>query len=188
MGEQHHLWRGGDLVASTNQPNWTVMEAEEAKNAERMRALRYKTHASSAALMIENVERPVPKANELLLQTIAVGLNPLDIKLLKNPINEIMGLKLPFIPGRDFTAIVIDNSRVEDSRFQIGSIVWGITPNPMKDGSLCEVYLSVGELRHSGPEKTGHALRPCVVGLNATGGADCGGELGALFALAEEEE
>lgn len=120
------------------------MEAEEAKNAERMRALRYKTHASSAALIIENVERPVPEAKELLLQIIAVGLNPLDIKLLKNPIHEIMGLKLPFIPGRDFTAIVIDNSRIEDSRFQIGSIVWGMTPNPMKDGSLCE-YICLSE-------------------------------------------
>lgn len=136
------------------------MTEEEAKNAESMRALRYKTHASSAALMIENVERPVPGPNELLLQIIAVGLNPLDVKLLKNPINEIMGLKLPFIGGRDFTAIVVDNSCVMDSRFQQGSVVWGMTPNPMKDGSLCEYICLKEEFVTLAPRRHGVRFDP----------------------------
>ncbi len=125
-----------------------ILRMEEGKAAESMRALRYKTHASSAALMIENVEKPIPGRNEILIQVIAFSINPMDVKVLTNPLNEIM-MQLPHVPCRDFTGTVVDTSRVEDSRFMLGSIVWGMMPHPVSDGSarefICveEQYLSL---------------------------------------------
>jgi alcohol dehydrogenase len=116
---------------------------EETKAAEQMLCLRFKAHGSSSALKIEEVERPMPLRGQLLIKVIAFSLNPLDIKLLNNPLAELM-MKLPHVPARDFSGIVVENSAVDSSFYQIGSVVMGMTPNAMKNGAACE-YLCIAE-------------------------------------------
>lgn len=115
---------------------------EETKNENNiMSALLYKSHARSAALEVGKVEVPRPLKNELLLKVIAFSVNPIDVKLLENPLRT---LKLPHIPGRDFTAQVVNHDQCEDSRYQDGDIVFGMTPDMFANGCACE-YIAIGQ-------------------------------------------
>jgi NADPH:quinone reductase-like Zn-dependent oxidoreductase len=51
-------------------------------------------------LSYEDVSLPVPAAGEILVKTIAVSINPIDWKLRRGDLKELMPLELPAILGR----------------------------------------------------------------------------------------
>ncbi|HZL70568.1 MAG TPA: alcohol dehydrogenase catalytic domain-containing protein [Candidatus Limnocylindrales bacterium] len=58
-------------------------------------------------LSYEDVSIPVPAAGEVLVQTIAASVNPIDWKLRRGDLREMMPLEFPAILGRDLSGEVV---------------------------------------------------------------------------------
>src|SRR5437764_10090441 len=65
--------------------------------AERMKAVRYCEYGSPDVLKIQEVEKPVPNENELLIKVRAASLNFIDIALVRGPwiLRLLSGLRKP---------------------------------------------------------------------------------------------
>src|SRR5215470_4253924 len=108
--------------------------------AERMKAIRYCEYGSPDVLKIEEVEKPVPKEDELLVKVHAASLNFIDAGLVRGPsvLRLMSGLRKPKFTGfgLDFAGVVeAVGSNVTE--FKPGDEVFG-----GKRGSVAE-YVSV---------------------------------------------
>ncbi|MBA1291144.1 quinone oxidoreductase family protein [Pseudomonas japonica] len=82
-----------------------------------MKALQFSSTGDLAALQVVELSRPVPAADEILVQIKAAGLNPSDVK---NVLGRFPYTTMPRVPGRDFAGVV-----VEGPQALIGQAVWG---------------------------------------------------------------
>jgi NADPH:quinone reductase len=73
-----------------------------------MKALRFNKTGSIEELKVVSVDDPVPQPGEVIVQVQAAAINPSDVKGVLGKIKETMP---PRIPGRDFSGIVISNSK-----------------------------------------------------------------------------
>jgi NADPH:quinone reductase-like Zn-dependent oxidoreductase len=95
---------------------------------ERMKAIRYCEYGSPDVLKVEEVEKPVPKDNELLVRVRAASLNWIDAGLVRGPsvLRLISGLRKPKFTGfgQDFAGVVeaVGNDVTE---FKTGDEVFG---------------------------------------------------------------
>jgi len=72
-----------------------------------MKAVRIHEFGKSDVMKIEEIERPVPAADEILIKVYASGVNPADYAI-RNGGNDFLKplLKLPLILGSDAAGIV----------------------------------------------------------------------------------
>ena len=81
-----------------------------AAGAERMKAIRYCEYGSPDVLQVAEVEKPVPKDNEVLVRVRAASLNSLEAVIIRDLwVTRLMGgLRKPKITrfGRDFAGVV----------------------------------------------------------------------------------
>src|SRR2546423_6258988 len=112
--------------------------------AERMKAIRYCKYGSPDVLHVEEVERPVPNDNEVLVRVRAASLNSLEAVIIRDLwITRLMaGLRKPKITrfGRDFAGVVEAVGK-SVSEFKAGNEVFGV-----KWGAVAE-YVCVFEQR-----------------------------------------
>src|SRR4051794_34037904 len=87
-------------------------------------------------LKTENIPVPTPKENEVLVEVHAVGVNPVDWKIVEG-LFEVPA-KFPRIVGQDFSGTVIDAGQATHG-YQKGDLVYGFA-----NGSYAE-YVSVKE-------------------------------------------
>ena len=86
-----------------------------------MRAVRLSQHGGPEVLSVEDVDRPEPGPNELLLEVAAAGVNPVDTYFRDGSYPPV---DLPFTPGVDVSGTVVDRGdAVED--FESGDRVFG---------------------------------------------------------------
>jgi len=72
-------------------------------------------------------DKPVPAANEVLIQVKAVGVNPLDLKVRAGYLKDLMPKVMPAILGWEFAGIVAQvGTQVAD--FKVGDEVFGLLP------------------------------------------------------------
>lgn len=89
---------------------------------DRMRAVRVHEHGGPDALAVETVERPEPDADEIVVETRAVGYNPMDALVREGHLD----VSLPAIPGGDISGVV--HAVGEDvTDFEPGDPVYGTT-------------------------------------------------------------
>ena len=104
--------------------------------AEHMKAIRYCDYGSPDVLKIEEIEKPMPKENELLVRVRAASLNFIDAGLVRGPsvLRLISGLRKPKFTGfgQDFAGVV-DAVGTNVSEFKPGDEVFG-----GKRGSVAE--------------------------------------------------
>jgi NADPH:quinone reductase-like Zn-dependent oxidoreductase len=104
--------------------------------SERMKAIRYCEYGPPDVLKVEEVEKPVPKDDELLVRVRAASLNFIDAGLVRGPLvgRFIFGLRKPKFTGfgQDFAGVVeaVGNNVTE---FKAGDEVFG-----GKRGSVAE--------------------------------------------------
>jgi NADPH:quinone reductase-like Zn-dependent oxidoreductase len=106
-----------------------------------MKAVRINEFGGTEVLKIQEIERPVPAADEILIKVYASGVNPADW-VIREGGNDFLKpiLKLPLILGWDVAGIVEDvGSNVTD--FKKGDEVYGI-PNFPGDGSYAEYVIA----------------------------------------------
>jgi NADPH:quinone reductase-like Zn-dependent oxidoreductase len=57
-------------------------------------------------LKYEEMQRPEPKDDEILIRVIAAGVNPVDASIRSGKFAKIFGTRLPLIPGSDIAGVV----------------------------------------------------------------------------------
>ena len=86
-----------------------------------MRAVRLQDHGGPDVLDVEEVDRPDPAENELLVEIAAAGVNPVDTYFREG---SYPPAELPFSPGVDFAGTVAEVGDAVES-FQSGDRVYG---------------------------------------------------------------
>jgi NADPH:quinone reductase-like Zn-dependent oxidoreductase len=61
------------------------------------------------------VPRPEPKENEILIRVIAGSVNPVDAAIRQGYLAQLIGDKLPLIPGMDAAGVVEKPERRSES-------------------------------------------------------------------------
>ncbi|MDI1361158.1 NADP-dependent oxidoreductase [Methylotenera sp.] len=88
-----------------------------------MKALILKRYGKSDQLAFADIPQPTIKPDEMLVQVLAAGLNPIDYVIPKGMFKPILKLKLPATMGSDLAGIVVEvGSRV--TRFKPGDAVY----------------------------------------------------------------
>jgi NADPH:quinone reductase-like Zn-dependent oxidoreductase len=89
-----------------------------------MRAVRFHEYGPPSVLVVETVDRPQPKAGEVLARIHFAGVNPIDWKLRTGNLQRYMPIPLPATPGLDFSGTV-DALGDEVMGFAVGDRVFG---------------------------------------------------------------
>lgn len=101
-----------------------------------MKAIVIKTYGNEDVLDYVDVERPEPKADEVLVKVHAAAVNPIDWKI-RDGMGERFGLKLPLILGGDIAG-TIEEVGVEVKNFKQGDAVYGMTVSGGFSGGYAE--------------------------------------------------
>ncbi|WP_375436391.1 NADP-dependent oxidoreductase [uncultured Hymenobacter sp.] len=102
-----------------------------------MKAVRIHAFGGPEVLQLEEVARPVPAADEILIQVYASGVNPVDWVVREGGNDALRAyLTLPMILGWDAAGVVTEVGSAVTG-FQIGDAVYG-EPNFPGDGSYAE--------------------------------------------------
>jgi NADPH:quinone reductase-like Zn-dependent oxidoreductase len=94
-----------------------------------MKAMVAHQYGGSEVLKLEDVPRPEPKENEVLVRVIASGVNPADPLIVSGRYAKEFGTHLPLVSGYDVAGIVektganINKLKVGDSVY--GYVLWG---------------------------------------------------------------
>jgi len=88
-----------------------------------MKALIFKRYGKSPEIGFAELPRPTPKADELLIQVHAAGVNPVDNMIPTGMFKPVLHFQLPATLGSDLAGVVIEvGSRV--TRFKPGDAVF----------------------------------------------------------------
>lgn len=91
-----------------------------------MKAIQITAFGDTSVLTMHGVDKPSPKANEVLIKIAATSINPLDIKIRTGSMQQVMPVQLPFTPGTDLAG-VIEAKGEEVSRLKVGDMVFATT-------------------------------------------------------------
>lgn len=97
-----------------------------------MKALVYHEFGGPDVLRVEEMEKPVPAAGQVLLRVRAAGLNPLDWRMMHGEPRAIarLAFKIPAggtIPGRDIAGVV-EAVAPDVAQLKVGDEVFGVCP------------------------------------------------------------
>ncbi|QXV63977.1 NADP-dependent oxidoreductase [Mucilaginibacter sp. 21P] len=102
-----------------------------------MKAVRINKYGGPEVMKIEDVERPVPAPDEVLVEVYASGVNPVDAAIRQGENESLRSfLKLPMTLGWDAAGIVTQTGS-EVTSLKTGDQVYGV-PNFPGDGSYAE--------------------------------------------------
>ena len=102
-----------------------------------MKAIRIHAFGGPEVLQLEDVARPVPAADEILLQVYASGVNPVDWVVREGGNDALRAyLTLPLTLGWDAAGVVAEVGSAVTG-FAVGDAVYGV-PNFPGDGSYAE--------------------------------------------------
>ncbi len=96
-----------------------------------MKAIVVHEYGGPEVLRYEDVARPEPKDDQILIRVIAAGVNPVDASLRSGRYAKFFGTRLPFIPGSDFAGVV-EKAGSKITKFKTGDSVFAYTE--LKDG------------------------------------------------------
>lgn len=107
-----------------------------------MKAVVFDRYGSVEELQYRELEKPIAKSNELLVQVRASSVNPVDWKIRQGHLQLLTGFNFPRIVGSDISGVVVEIGR-EVTKFQPGDEVYTFL-NPMTGGA-CAEYCTVPE-------------------------------------------
>lgn len=105
-----------------------------------MKAIVIHEYGDENVLKFEEVEKPSPQADEVLVKIKIAAVNPVDWKI-RDGLGEAFGLKLPLIPGCEISGTV-EEAGANVGKFQTGDAVFGFMGK--YDGGYAE-YVAVKE-------------------------------------------
>ncbi|WP_277281491.1 NADP-dependent oxidoreductase [Streptococcus hyointestinalis] len=90
-------------------------------------ALHTKYNKNNIALTLSQVDKPVAKANQVLIKVTAAGVNPLDNMISRGEVKMIVPYKLPQVAGNELVGRV-EAVGSQVTNFKIGDRVFGRLP------------------------------------------------------------
>lgn len=76
-----------------------------------MKAAQFSEYGSPEIIEINEVEKPTPLENQVLIEVAAATINPFDYKLRRGDVKDTMPLKLPITLGGNFSGKVVGEDR-----------------------------------------------------------------------------
>lgn len=92
------------------------------------------------SVIISEIDKPTIKKDEVLIETFAAGVNPLDNKVIEGALKQVKRFKFPATLGYDVSGIVVEKGEYV-SQFNIGDEVYS---NVVKQGTFAE-YVAVSQ-------------------------------------------
>jgi len=94
-----------------------------------MKAVVVHEYGGPEVLKYEEVPRPEPKDNEVLVRMIAAGVNPVDALIRSGKYAKFFGTTLPLIPGYDIAGVV-EKAGAKVTKLKVGDpiyayVMWG---------------------------------------------------------------
>lgn len=94
-----------------------------------MKAVIVREYGGPEVLKFEDVARPEPKENEVLVRVIGAGVNPADPLIVSGKYAKEFGTHLPLIPGYDIAGVV-EKTGAKVTRLKVGDpvyayVLWG---------------------------------------------------------------
>lgn len=115
---------------------------------ETMKAIRLHDYGVPDALVLEDVPRPEPKADEVLVRLSAAGVNPVDWMMGAGWNRQFMPLQFPWIPGFE-GAGVVEAVGADVKDIELGQEVYGAFTNAYANYTVApasEVFPKPGNL------------------------------------------
>ena len=88
-----------------------------------MKAVIIHVYGGLDVLKLEELPRPEPKEDEVLIRVIAASINPVDVAIRQGYLARMIGDKLPLIPGMD-AAGVVEKTGAKMGKFKAGDPVY----------------------------------------------------------------
>jgi NADPH:quinone reductase-like Zn-dependent oxidoreductase len=118
-----------------------ILSSQSSKTEEKMKAIVINTYGNEDVLNYVDVERPEPKADEVLVKVHVAGVNPVDWKI-RDGMGERLGLKLPIFLGGEIAG-TIEKIGGDVKDFKEGDAVYGIVTS----GGYAEYAIAkIGEI------------------------------------------
>lgn len=76
-----------------------------------MKAAQFNDYGGSEVIEINEVEKPTPGENQVLVEVHTATINPFDYKVRRGYMKEMMPLQLPITLGGDFSGVVVGENR-----------------------------------------------------------------------------
>src|SRR5258708_22111496 len=117
------MFRGSILQSSSNRRSW-------------MKAIVYHHYGTPDVLKCEEIEKPTPGDNQLLIRVRAASVNPLECGMIRGAARFVNGLRKPRITrlGVDVAGEIEEVGR-NVTQFQSGDAVFGVgIRNPQASG------------------------------------------------------
>lgn len=102
-------------------------------------------------LKYEQVQRPEPKDDEILIRVIAAGVNAVDASIRAGKFAKVFGTRLPLVPGSDIAGVV-EKAGSKVTKFKNGESVFAYTE--LKDGGGYAEYVVATERGHPSPSRS----------------------------------
>ncbi len=104
-----------------------------------MKAILLDQPGSVEHLILKNIEQPIAKDQEVLIEVKAISINPVDYKVRRNGevLKMICGENAPIIIGWDIAGVVVKTGK-DVSQYQIGDRVFGMVNFPGTGNAYAE--------------------------------------------------
>ncbi|CAN5790681.1 NADP-dependent oxidoreductase [soil metagenome] len=107
-----------------------------------MQAVRIHEYGGTDVLRLDEIPKPIPEADDILVRVCATAINPVDWKIRSGGQRNIIRPKFPWILGLDVSGVVeAVGARV--TRFKVGDEVWS-SPRHTRPGTYAE-YVCIAE-------------------------------------------
>jgi NADPH:quinone reductase-like Zn-dependent oxidoreductase len=127
-----------------------------------MKAIVAHEYGAPEVLKIEEVSRPEPNEDELLVRVIASGVNPADPLTLSGKYAREFGTHLPLIPGYEIAGVV-EKTGANVTKLKVGDAVYGY---PTFGGGWAD-YITVKEWEVAAKPKTLNFVDSAAVPMGA---------------------
>ncbi|WP_426671545.1 NADP-dependent oxidoreductase [Mucilaginibacter sp. McL0603] len=88
-----------------------------------MKAIQYSDYGDSSVIHLNQVDKPQPKENEILIKVAATTVNPFDMKLRSGMFKGQILINMPYVPGSDASGTV-ESIGSGVSRLKVGDKVF----------------------------------------------------------------
>ena len=91
-----------------------------------MKAVVVHEYGGPETLKLEEVPRPEPKENEVLVRVIGAGVNPVDALIRSGKYAKFFGTTLPLVPGYDIAGVV-EKTGAKINKLKVGDAIYAYT-------------------------------------------------------------
>lgn len=103
--------------------SFALAAATHAFAADTMKAVAMHSFGGPEVLKYEDVPRPEPKEDQILIRVVAASLNPVDAAVRQGYVKPLTGEKFPLITGYD-VAGVVEKAGAKVTKFKVGDAVY----------------------------------------------------------------